>query len=65
MEKAFKVSGMHCKSCEFLVKEAIEDTGLKLLKVDYTTGIVEVDGDSKLFAKAANAIEKEGYKVVG
>ncbi len=67
VRKSFKVTGMHCKSCEMLVKDAVESTsGLKVLKADSKAGIVDVEAsDAKLFTNAIKAIAAEGYAVVG
>ncbi|MFA6048832.1 MAG: heavy-metal-associated domain-containing protein [Candidatus Micrarchaeia archaeon] len=66
VKKSFKVTGMHCKSCEMLAKDSVESiAGLKVLKADFKSGAVDVEaGDAKLLPRAAKALEAEGYKVV-
>ncbi len=66
MEKEFNVKGMHCESCNFIIKENVSEVkGVSSVKPDFKTGLVKVK-----FASPANesqirsAIEKEGgYKV--
>lgn len=65
MKKMLNVKGMHCKSCEMLLKDVIEEKGLKVLKADHVKGVIEVEAsDPKLFGEAAKAIKAEGYEVV-
>jgi len=64
MKKLFKVVGMHCKSCELLLKDAIEDAGAKVLRVSHSDGIAEVEAENDAgLSKARAAIIAEGYKV--
>lgn len=60
------VKGMHCTSCEDLIKMALEDIGIKTVSADSKKGIVAVEFDpSKNSLKDIKAaIEKEGYHVV-
>jgi copper chaperone CopZ len=59
------VKGMHCKSCKMLVEDALEEGGMKNIKVDLNEkeqiGKISFDGDKE---KAKTLIEDEGYKVV-
>lgn len=65
MKKEIKVQGMHCKSCEMLLKDAIEEKGLKVIRIDHKSGTIEVEiEESEKINQAINAIESEGYKVV-
>lgn len=66
MEKTYKVTGMHCGSCEMLVKEDLEEIGVKVKEVSHKKGIVTVDFDDKKIneSKIKTTIESEGYKVV-
>ena len=60
------VKGMHCKSCVMLVTDALEEIGVKNVKVDLDEkkkiGKLSADfkGDKNEVIKI---IEKEGYKV--
>ena len=61
---AFKVSGMHCASCEKILKMEIgELAGVKAVKADAVKGIVEVEGDKFDVAAVKKAITQSGYKV--
>lgn len=60
-----KVSGMHCGSCEMLVKEALEDAGVKTAIPSHKNGTVDVVFDENKIkeSKIKTIIEQEGYKV--
>jgi len=43
-----KVSGMHCSSCEMLVKDVLsDDSGVKRVEISHKTGVLEVEYDEK------------------
>ena len=65
MEKKIKVKGMHCSSCEFLIKDSLNDLGVKA-KADYKKNEVIVEFDAKKvdLKSIYKAIEENGYKVV-
>ncbi|MBI2672581.1 heavy-metal-associated domain-containing protein [Candidatus Woesearchaeota archaeon] len=65
MEKKIIVKGMHCKSCEILIKDELEEAGIKA-RVDYKKGEVTIENfDSKTdLANIHKIIEKNGYKVM-
>lgn len=68
MKTKLKVSGMHCNSCETLIKEDLEELeGVKEAKADSKKGIVEVEYDEKKTSinTIKNLIIKGGYKVEG
>jgi len=59
------VKGMHCPSCEVLVKDSLEELeGVSNTKADSKSGIVEVDFDESKtdINKIKSTIHKEGYK---
>lgn len=60
-----KVEGMHCKSCETLLTEELQDAGAKDIKISFTKGTVSATVDEKKLSesKVKQIIEKEGYKV--
>ena len=60
-----KVEGMHCKSCEILITEELEDAGAKEVKASFSKGTVSATIDEKKITenKVKQIIEKEGYKV--
>ncbi len=65
MEKKIKVTGMHCSSCEFLIKDSLSDIGVKA-KADFKKGdvIVEFDPKKTKIEKIYGAIEENGYKIM-
>ena len=60
-----KVEGMHCKSCEVLLTEELEEAGAQDIHVSASKGTVIANIDEKKLseAKVKQIIEKEGYKV--
>jgi copper chaperone CopZ len=66
IEIKLKTEGMHCTSCEALVKDSLEELdGINKVDVSYQSGIVDVDFDEKEInrKKIIEVIEKEGYKI--
>lgn len=66
MKKKFKVKGMHCRSCELIIKESIgEFEGVKSVDVSLKDNTVTVDYDEKKVKEKMlkEIIEKEGYVV--
>ncbi|MBI5225294.1 heavy-metal-associated domain-containing protein [Candidatus Micrarchaeota archaeon] len=67
MEKVFKIKGMHCDSCNWLISENVKEVvGVKAVKADYHKGEAKVDfGPPAQEKQIVAAIEKEGgYKVI-
>lgn len=63
-----QVKGMHCGSCEALVKEALEELGgVEDVEVSLSSGTATVlyDEHTVSFEDLKSAIEKEGYTVSG
>ena len=67
MEKTIKVEGMHCNSCNLLIEDSVSEIkGVREVKADFNSGIVKVKFEGNdVLEKTKNAIEKEGYRVVG
>lgn len=61
-----KITGMHCKSCEMLITDALMDAGAGSAKVDSKTGTAIIDFDEKKISleKIKIIIETEGYKII-
>ena len=64
IKKTLRVIGMHCKSCEILIKEDLKDINVKS-EVNYKTGVLETEFDEtktslELIKKT---VEKIGYKL--
>ena len=62
----FRVEGIHCKSCEMLISDVLEDLGVKKTKVDKDKGIVTVHFDEENLTsnQIRDVIEAEDYKVM-
>ncbi|MFC1646901.1 heavy-metal-associated domain-containing protein [Patescibacteria group bacterium] len=65
IKKTYKIKGMHCASCGFLVDEELEEIGVKS-KASYQKGIVEVEFDEKMISEddVKEAVKKAGYEIV-
>lgn len=66
MKHTFLIKGMHCKSCEMILKESIEEiSGCQVTQTDFKQGIVAgIFPSLKEVELAQKVIEKEGYQVV-
>ncbi len=63
-KQTFSVKGMHCPSCEKILKMDIgELSGVKSVKADYKKGTVEVEGEGFDAGAVKKAIAQNGYKV--
>lgn len=60
------VKGMHCKSCEMLIKDELMELGVKKCEIDHKSGkTVVVFDESKLSLDSIkSAIKQQGYSVV-
>ena len=60
----FKVAGMHCSSCEMLIKGELEEIGALNVSVSHKTGLgsLEIEEDKYSADKIIEAIDKAGYK---
>jgi len=66
-KKTFKLSGLHCTSCNMLIENELEDQlGVRAV-CSYHTQKVEVEFDPKKVAasRIVKVIESQGYKVLG
>lgn len=66
MNIKLKTKGMHCSSCEMLVKDALEDLdGVKKVEASHKSGVIAIDfDDAKVdISKIKETIKKEGYEV--
>lgn len=60
-----KIFGMHCKSCETIIKEELKELpGVNLVSIDHKTGIgsVVIDNGKSSNEKILKAIKKAGYE---
>lgn len=61
-----KTNGMHCTSCEMLIKDALEEVeGVSKAEAAHKTGIVSVEFNEKKVKKSdlIKIIKLEGYQV--
>jgi len=60
-----EIKGMHCPSCEMLIKDSLEDAGVKNIKISYVTGKAEIEfNENKIdIQKIKKIIKEEGYEV--
>ncbi|MBD3354916.1 copper chaperone [Candidatus Woesearchaeota archaeon] len=61
-----KTRGMHCGSCEMLVKDSLEELeGVEKADANFKSGIIEVDFDEgKITEKdVMEIIKSEGYEI--
>ena len=59
-----KIEGMHCKSCEVLLKDSLEEIpDVKVLKADHKKGFLEVEHPKEKIEQIKSLIKKEGYSV--
>ena len=66
MEKIFKVTGMHCKSCEILLMDVLSEIkAVSQIAIDHKSGTVKFSYDNEaVLPDVKKAIEAEGYKVL-
>ncbi len=67
MEKMkLKISGMHCKACEMLIRDILEDEGIEVISVSQNTQILEFDYDDKKhdLKKIKKELLENNYEVV-
>jgi copper ion binding protein len=66
MKKIFKVKGMHCNSCEIIIKDSLSEVdGVKNVKASHAKGTVIVKFDEAKVSEdqIMSMIRKEGYEV--
>ena len=56
-----KTKGMHCSSCEMLLKDSLEELGAKVISISHKTGEVVVEYDNE--EAVVDVIKNEGYDV--
>ena len=64
MKITLTIKGMHCKSCEMLIADALKEIGVAS-KIDHKTGKAEITYDeNKTSLELIKAtIKKEGYTI--
>ena len=65
MEKIFNVKGMHCRSCEIMLKEDISEiAGIGSVEASAKTNTVNVVMETDHTEEITKKIEAAGYKVI-
>ena len=61
----FSVNGMHCKSCEMLIRDDLMDLGVSRCEIDVKSGKSAITFDESKISEASiiSAIKKLGYEV--
>ena len=62
MQSELKVNGMHCKSCEILIKDSLNDINVEA-EVNHKNGIVKLKFDEKIVSldKIKKVVKECGY----
>jgi len=64
IKSKLNVKGMHCKSCEVLLKDSLEEIpDVQVLKADHKKGLLEVEHPKEKIQQIKDLIKKEGYSV--
>ncbi len=63
MQLELNIRGMHCKSCEELIKDSLNDIDVQA-EADYKTGLIKLNFDEKKISldKIKKIILECGYK---
>lgn len=65
MKKTFYIKGMHCVSCEILLKKEVEKISkFKKIEVSHKKGILEIEGENIPDQEIKKAINQCGYSIV-
>lgn len=61
-----KIKGMHCKSCEAVIKMELEDLGITECEIDYKTGkaTITFDENKANTEQIKSTIKKQGYEII-
>ena len=65
MELNMKIKGMHCPSCEVLIKDVLEDLDITDVEISHKTGRAVINYDEKGvdIESIKKLIKDEGYEV--
>lgn len=67
MKHIIKIKGMHCKSCEMLIKDSLEEiNGVESAELSHTAGTATVifDENKVNIDDLKKIIKNEGYEVI-
>ena len=61
-----KIVGMHCKACEMLIRDILEEEDIEVISVSQNTGILEFNYDDKKYdlKKIKKELLENNYNVV-
>ena len=61
-----KVKGMHCASCEMLIKDILEDEQVEVKSISHKTGDLEISFDENQvdLNKIKTILAEEGHEVI-
>jgi len=63
-KKEIKINGMHCKSCEMLIKDELMELGVKECEIDHKSGKAKLTFDDSISLDSIKSIiKKQGYGV--
>lgn len=63
MIKIFKIKGMHCKSCETLIRDSLEEKGIKVLEISSIKGVLKVEINSEQAKQVSDCVKDAGYSL--
>jgi copper chaperone CopZ len=65
MKTLLKVEGMHCRGCEVLIEDVLDELDVKAV-ASHAEGTIEAEFDDKTIKleDIKKAIEQEGHKVL-
>lgn len=65
-KETFKITGMHCQSCELLVKEDLEDAGAKTVKASHEKELLELEYNPHNLSKekVKEIVSDLGFKIL-
>jgi copper chaperone CopZ len=64
MKQTLQINGMHCKSCEMLIKQSISTIpGCTIKSVSHKTGSCEIEYHQDNLSEVESAINQAGYTV--
>lgn len=62
MKHILHINGMHCKSCEMLIKQSLHEVkGCSVQSIFHKTGTCEIEYDQNEFSEIENTINNAGY----
>jgi len=64
VKEKLKVSGMHCPSCEILIKDILADEDVVVITISSKSGNLEISFDESKISleKIKSLLSEEGYK---